>query len=182
MAQLNLDELKERCTKYINELYNKGYNEVSVNIYICMYKNRLYLSRYRVTAVEMRTNKLRTLSINVKELLVYAIERWKYEHRRNEDIEWNVLVFESDGYDVEDHTKMNQKVLARANADAHDGIMMKGARFLSRMINEHIVANIKHVEKKEKKSNQPSEIMNKETYKSFVKKKKDDDYDWIKND
>lgn len=153
-SRVNTETLEEQSRKVINQYYEKGINEVTVKLYICVRHHYLYLSKYLVRGVEMKTNRWVALNIGVNPIIKYSLLTWKFQHARSKEIQWNTISYTSDGYDVSImSTQLDPEVDKRAKLDAQDGIILRSARSLMTFLNKVTLGNMK-VKKDDKKDDQ----------------------------
>ena len=147
---VNMEELAAKSEEIISRYYKKGIKEFDVRLFVCVRGKYLYFSRYQVVGVDRKTNKWVKLSQGIGPIVRYAVALWKYQHARSRDIEWNVIRFGYDGYDVDiDDTTLDSDIMRRAKEDARDGIVMRNARALMNFLNRATIGEIKPGKKKD---------------------------------
>lgn len=141
---VNMEELASKSEEIMSRYYKKGIKEFHVRLFVCIRGKYLYFSRYQVVGVERKTNKWVKLSQGIGPIVRYAVAKWKWDHARAKEIEWNVIKFDFDGYDVDiDDTTLDSDIMRRAKMDARDGIVMRNARALMNFLNRATIGEIK---------------------------------------
>jgi hypothetical protein len=151
---IDMEDLEKKSEEIISEYYKKGIDEFTIKLYVCVRGKYLYFSKYQVLGVERKTNKWVKLVQGVGPIIRYIVSLWKYQHARSTDVEWNVIKFSYDGYDLSiNGTSFDDDVMKRAKEDARDGIIMRNARALMGFLNRATIGEIKPHKKKEDDDN-----------------------------
>lgn len=151
---VNMEELEKKCGEIIGRYYKRDIRKVTVRLFISIRKKYLYLSRYQVLGVDRKTNKWVRLNTGIGPIVRYAVAYWKYEHAREKEIDWNVITFSYDGYDLDvEDSRFDPDVDRRARLDARDGIVTRNSRALMQFLNRATVGSMKpHVDKDDEES------------------------------
>lgn len=159
-GKVDMETLSTECNKVINQYYEKGINEITVELYVCLYKRHyIYLSRYRVLGVDTSDNRWVKLNKGVTPIARYVVAKWKYDHARAKDIEWNKISFSSDGYDVNIiGTRLDDEVMSRAKSDSRDHVIIKACRDFMNFLNKYTIGSLNVSDKKEESADDNYEV------------------------
>ena len=139
-----LEQLEQKVTPILNALFEQGIYDVRVRLYLCKWhpkskpnarRSFIYTSRAICLGIDKESNRFTRVHKGSNELVKYAVAYWKYDHARATDIQWNTLIFHTDGYELSPpSTELDEHVAERAIADARDGIILKIGREITNFL------------------------------------------------
>jgi len=139
----DLDKLKADCFSAVMEQHAKGHDNIKADFRICFFRKKyLMISKILMTAVDRETNKAVSVYSGSGAIEKYIVAKWKFDHARSKDINWNVIEFECDGESVRTNTSFDEEVLRAAEQDVRAGVINRALSSFVRFT--HNLATLKY--------------------------------------
>ena len=140
-----MTDLKAECYAEIMKLQDENISTVTVQMRVCVYNGKLYITQMPMTGINDKTNGLVKIPGNTDIIKSYLIAKWKVDHAHAKGIEWNVVTFTCDGDSVHYRSSFSQEVLEAAMKDVKSGVVDNAVSSLFSNISYHILSPISEI-------------------------------------